>query len=149
MPIDPPEQARWFVEQVLPHETALRAWLQGRFGHQLEVDDLIQEAYLRLLRAHSEGTVISPKAFLYHSARNLALNQLRHRSYTHPPGFAEADVSSVPDSGSGVPETVARAEDIRLLISAIQTLPDQCRKIFTLRKIYGLSQKEIAARLGL
>lgn len=149
MPADTPEHARWFLEQVLPHEAALRAWLQGRFGAQLEVDDLIQEAYLRLLRAHAEGTVISPKAFLYHAARNLALNQLRHRTYTHPSGSAETDISSVVDSGTGVPEAVARAEDVRLLISAIQTLPDQCRKIFTLRKIYGLSQKEIADRLGL
>jgi RNA polymerase sigma-70 factor (ECF subfamily) len=143
------EQARWFVEHVLPHEAVLRSWLQGRFGGQVEVDDLVQEAYTRLLRAHAEGTVVSPKAFLFHAARNLALNQIRHRSYTHPSGLTEIDVSSVLDSGEGVPETVARAEDIQLLIQAIQFLPERCRQVFTLRKIYGLSQKEIAARLGL
>ena len=48
-----------------------------------------------------------------------------------------------------MPETVALAEDIQLLIEAIQLLPDRCRQIFTLRKIYGLSQKEISARLGI
>jgi RNA polymerase sigma-70 factor (ECF subfamily) len=48
-----------------------------------------------------------------------------------------------------VPESVTRAEDIQLLVQAIQSLPERCRQVFTLRKIYGLSQKEIAVRLGI
>lgn len=144
-----PEQARWFVEHVLPHEAVLRAWLHGRFGGQIEVDDIVQEVFARLLRAYAEGTVVSPRAFLFHAARNLALNQIRHRSYSHPSPLTEDAVSGVPDGGQGVPEIVARAEDIQLLIEAIQALPGRCRQIFTLRKIYGLSQKEIAGRLGI
>jgi RNA polymerase sigma-70 factor (ECF subfamily) len=145
----PADQARWFVEHVLPHETCLRAWLKSCFGTSIEIDDLVQDAYARSLRAHAEGTVVSPKAFLYHAARNLALNQIRHRKYTHPDMSADTDVSRIMDVGAGVPETVACAEDIRLLIAAIQSLPERCRQVFTLRKIYGLSQKEIAARLGI
>jgi len=149
MPPQDPEQASWLVEHVLPHDAVLRAWLRNRFGTQVEIDDIVQEAYTRLLRAHTEGTVVSPKAFLFHAARNLALNYIRHRGYTHPAAFAANDVSAVLDSGAGVPETVARAEDVQLLIQAIQSLPEHCRQIFTLRKIYGLSQREIAARLGI
>ena len=133
----------------MPYDGILRDWLQRRFGAQLDVDDIVQEAYTRLLRAHANGTVISPKAFLFHAARNLALNQLRHRGYTHPSPLAENDVSRVLDTADGVPETVARAEDVQLLIRAIQSLPERCRQIFTLRKIYGISQKEIAMRLGI
>lgn len=144
-----PDQARWFVEHVLPHEAGLRAWLQGRFGGQVEIDDLVQEAYTRLLRAHAEGTVVAPKAFLYHAARNLALNQIRHRGYSHPVEAENVDLAGVADAGAGVSETVARADDVQLLIQAIQALPGRCRQIFTLRKIYGLSQREIAARLGI
>ena len=149
MPSDDTDQARWLVEQVLPYEPVLRAWLQGRFGAQVEIDDIVQDAYARLLRARAQGTVVSPKAFLFHAARNLALNHVRHRSYTHPAELTENEVSSVLDTGEGVPETVARAEDIQVLIRAIKSLPDRCRQVFTLRKIYGLSQKEIAARLGI
>ena len=36
-----------------------------------------------------------------------------------------------------------------ILTKAIQSLPDRCRQVLTLRKIYGLSQKEIAASLGI
>lgn len=143
------DQAHWFVEQVLPHQAMLRSWLQSRFGSQVEIDDILQEAYSRLLRAHREGTVVLPKAFLFHTARNLALNQIRHQNHTQAPAFEESDVASILDTGEGVPETVARAEDVQLLIRAIQALPTRCRQIFTMRKIYGLSQKEIAARLGI
>jgi RNA polymerase sigma-70 factor (ECF subfamily) len=133
----------------MPYEPLLRGWLQGRFGAQVEIDDIVQDVYARLLRARAQGTVVSPKAFLFHAARNIALNQVRHRSYTHPTELTDNAVSSVLDPGEGVPETVARAEDIQLLIRAVQSLPERCRQVFTLRKIYGLSQKEIAARLGI
>lgn len=149
MSVEHPDHARWLLEHVLPHEPLLRGWLRGRFGAQVEIDDIVQEAYARLLRARAQGTVVSPKAFLFHAARNLALNQVRHRSYTHPAELSEDEVSSVLDTGEGVAETVARAEDIQLLICAVQSLPERCRQVFTLRKIYGLSQKEIAARLGI
>ncbi len=149
MPNSHTEQSQWFAEHVLPHQAGLRGWLRNCFGSLVEIDDVVQEAYARALRAHAEGTVVSPKAFLYHAARNVALNQIRHRRYTHPDSTLEADVSRVLDGGVGVPETVACAEDIRLLIAAIQNLPERCRQVFTLRKVYGMSQKNIAARLGI
>ena len=144
-----PDHVPWFVEQVLHHEPLLRAWLQSRFGAQVEIDDIVQDAFARLLQARARGTVVSPKAFLFQTARNLALNQMRHRSYTHPEDAAGVEVSGIPDAAEGVPEAVARAEDIQLLLRAVRSLPERCRQVFTLRKIYGLSQQEIARRLGI
>ena len=48
-----------------------------------------------------------------------------------------------------VPAAVAHAEDLRLLTEAIRALPERCRQVLTLRKIYGLSQRETALRLGI
>jgi RNA polymerase sigma-70 factor (ECF subfamily) len=53
------------------------------------------------------------------------------------------------DEADGVSDTVAHNQELALLTEAIQSLPDRCRQIFTLRKIYGMSQKDIAARLAL
>jgi len=52
MPSQDSEQARWFVDEVLPHEKELRAWLRARFPGAGDVDDLVQEAFARLLKAH-------------------------------------------------------------------------------------------------
>jgi len=47
------------------------------------------------------------------------------------------------------PEAVSRLQEIEILHEALQSLPERCREVFTLRRIYGLSQREIAQRLGL
>lgn len=148
MPNDP-ELARWFAEEVLPHEAALRSWLRARFPTLTDADDLVQEAYSRLLRARETGSIACAKAFLFVTARNLALNQLRHLRYERSDGITEIDSSGVLDDSAAIPDSVAHAEDLQILIQAIQSLPDRCRQIVTLRKIYGLSQKEVAARLGI
>lgn len=149
MPPPDSELGRWFAEEVLPHEPALRAWLRARFPTLADADDLVQESYARLLKARATGSIACAKAFLFVTARNLALNQLRHLRHVRPEGATEIDSSGVLDESAAIPESVARAEDLQLLIHAIQSLPDRCRQIMTLRKIYGLSQKEVSARLGI
>jgi RNA polymerase sigma-70 factor (ECF subfamily) len=147
---EPPDPTftRWFADEVLPHEPHLRAWLHARFPAVSDPDDLVQETYARLLQARATGPIACPRAFLFVTARNLALNRLRHDRVERPPGAEEIDALTLLDDGLGVPERVAQAEDFRLLVQAIETLPERCRRVVTLRKIYGLSQKEVAARLG-
>jgi len=149
MPPPDPALARWFTEEVQPHEPALRAWLRSRFPTLTDADDLVQESYTRLLRARETGSIACARAFLFVTARNLALNQLRHLRHERPEGLAELDASGVLDESAAIPESVARADDLQLLIHAIQSLPDRCRQIMTLRKIYGLSQQEVATKLGI
>lgn len=149
MPPPDSELARWFAEEVQPHEPALRGWLSGRFPTLGDVDDLVQESYRRLLRARETGSIACPRAFLFVTARNLALNQLRHRRYERPDGLTETDPDGVADDSTAITEKIAHAEDLQLLIQAIQSLPDRCRQIMTLRKIYGLSQSETARKLGI
>jgi len=147
MPPPDPEIARWFAEEVQPHEAALRAWLRNRFPTLKDADDLVQESYTRLLRTRHTGSIACARAFLFVTARNLALNQLRHLRHERPEGITELDASGVLDERTAIPESLARAEDLQLLIHAIQSLPDRCRQVVTLRKIYGFSQREVALRL--
>ncbi len=143
------EQARWFIDEVLPQEKDLRAWLGGRFPSLKDVDDLVQEAFSRLLKAHDSGPIVNPRAFLFVVARNLALNQLRHLRYERPQGANEVDPLSIIDEVNSPPESLASKEEFQHLIQAIQSLPERCRQVMTLRKIYGLSQKEVAKKLGI
>jgi len=128
----------------------LRAWLRARFPSANDLDDLVQESYARILRAHAVGSPIaSPKAFLFATARNLALDRFRHDCVTNLEPLAEIERLAVLDDTPGVSETVGRQQELQLLTQAIQSLPERCRQVLTLRKIYGLSQKEIAAQLGI
>ncbi len=143
------EQAQWFVDEVLPHEGDLRDWLKSRFPNVKDVDDLVQEAYSRLLKAYGSGPIVNPRAYLFVVSRNLALNQLRHLRYDWPKGAWEVDPLNILDEVNSPPEAMVIKEELQHLIHAIQSLPDRCRQVMTLRKIYGLSQKEVAKKLGI
>jgi RNA polymerase sigma-70 factor (ECF subfamily) len=150
MPPSTPEESRWFETRLQAHEPMLRAWLHSRFPQGVEIDDLVQEAYARVLRARAAGaTMQSPKAFLFATARNLALDLLRHRQARGEVHLVPIETLDVLDEADGIPEIADRNEKLELLTAAIQSLPDRCRQVMTLRKIYGLSQKEIASRLGI
>jgi RNA polymerase sigma factor (sigma-70 family) len=149
MPPQDSEQFRWFAEQLQPHEAMLRAWLRAQFPSAPDVDDIVQEAYARVLRAHESGPIQSPKAFLFATARNVTLMQLRHRQVERGNVLAEKDAPDILDENSDVAGAVEHAQELELLTEAIQSLPARCRQILTLRKIYGLSQREVAAELGI
>lgn len=127
----------------------LRAWLRSQFTAQADIDDIVQEAFVRVLKARATGGVRSPKALLFVTARNLALMQVRHRVAAREDALTENELWGILDESIDVPQAVARSEEIELLTKAIQSLPTRCRQILTLRKIYGMSQKAVAAELGI
>lgn len=148
LPAPASEPKDWFVAAVLPHEAALRRWLCARFP-KTDADDLVQESFLRVIRAYTAGPIGHPKTYLFATARNLALNQIRHDRHEHREALREVNLSAVMDDRPGTLESLARAQEHELLTQALQSLPERCRQVFTLRRIYGLSLKEIAARLGI
>lgn len=149
MPLQDPEQARWFAEEVHPHEGSLRAYLRYKFPAHPDIDDLVQETYARILQAREEGGVRSPKSFLFSTARNAALDFFRRRKVVAIDGLAEIECLSVLEDGPGVAESVARDQELQLLAQAIRALPPRCRHVLTLRKIYNFSHRDIACKLGI
>ncbi len=145
----PTEQARWFSVHVQPYEPALRAYLQKRFPALPDHDDLLQETYVRTLRAYEGGRVTHAKAFLFTTARNAAIDLFRRRrGQDHGP---ISDVSALPvlDEAPGLGETLEHEQRLEVLLEAILALPERCRQVMMLRHLDGLAYKEIAARLGI
>jgi RNA polymerase sigma factor (sigma-70 family) len=142
------DSSRWFVTEVQPHRPALRAWLLARFPTLPDVEDLVQESFARVLRARESGPIRSTRALLFATARNLAFDTVRRqRVVSFEPVTDETD-SSVLIDRSDVIATVSKQQELELLRQAIQSLPERCRQIFTLRTAYGLTQKQIAVKLG-
>ena len=149
MPFEDAAASAWFADNLQPHAPVLRAWLRSRYPNGCDVEDLVQETFLRAWQAHLAGTLRAPKAFIFTTARNLALNQLRHRHVENVDGLAEIDQCSVLETDSDPRDTLTRADELSLLTQAIQSLPTRCGQILTLRKLYGYTQKEAAAELGI
>jgi RNA polymerase sigma factor (sigma-70 family) len=139
------------LEAYLENEVALKRYL-GRFIKSREAaDDLAQEAFLRAFAAESGKKIEAPKAFLYKVARNLALNELARLSSAaiEPLVDFEGQAVLVDSNQVAADDVVDSRERIRLLARAVANLPPQCAKVFILRKMKGMPQREIAERLNI
>ena len=143
------EQARWFSEQVQPHEPALRAYLSKRFPALPDHDDLVQETYVRTLRAHEGGRVPCARAFLFTTARNAAIDLFRRRRGHAHEELSEFSALPLLDEAPGLAEAAEREQRLEVLLEAILALPERCRQVMMLRHLDGLAYKEIAERLGI
>ena len=139
------------LEAYLENELALKRYLRRFIRSREAADDLAQEAFLRAFAAESRRAIDQPKAFLFKVAKNLALNELARQSSVaiEPLGDFEGQEVLEDSSQASGEDVVHNRERIRLLARAIAALPPQCAKVFVLRKMRGLSQKEIAARLNI
>ena len=143
------DQARWFAEEVRPHRGALRAYLQRAFPGVRDVEDVVQDSLLRIWTARAGRQIGCARAFLFKIARHRALDILRHDRAS--PFVAVRDLAALSVAGEepSPADAITTAEKIELVAEAIAGLPDRCREIVVLRKLQGLSQREVATRLGL
>lgn len=139
--------SRWFADEVQPHESSLRAYLRNFFPSLPDIDDLVQESYARLIRARQSGGVGYAKAFLFTTARNAALDFFRRRKVVSIEPVADLAGLSVLEDRPDAAEAVSKQQELELLSQAVRGLPDRCRQVLTLRLMYGMSHREIAAEL--
>ena len=139
----------WFVTEVLPLEGTLERFLRRNWRDEDEIADLRQEVYARVLVAWRVGKPDSAQAFVLSTARNLLIDRARRARIVSIETFADMDaVEIVVESGDIDRHLMARSE-LRLLQTALELLPPRCREVVQLRKIDGLSQREVATKMGI
>ncbi|MES2696359.1 MAG: RNA polymerase sigma factor [Verrucomicrobiota bacterium] len=143
------KEAQWFEEEVRPHDSSLRAYLQAAFPSLPDLDDLVQETYLRLIRAKERGPISYAKAFLFTTARNAALDLFRRRKIVSFEPVDDFKEWPLLDEKPDASEALNQQQELAMLAEAIKGLPTRCRQTVTLRVVYGLPAKEIASRLGI
>ena len=149
--MDPIQFNAWLAKEGLAHERALRGYLSRFLKDVADIEDVIQETYGRLLALNdtTRNAVRNWRAFLFTTARNAALDRIRRAPVVSLDALAEMDGSDVVDQAPGVDEALNARQELALLADAIASLPDRCREVLTLRRLYGLPQREVAERLGI
>ncbi|MEQ8507588.1 MAG: RNA polymerase sigma factor [Rhodospirillaceae bacterium] len=138
---------RSFIE----NEAALRRFLSRFLSRRHQIEDIAQETFLQAFAAESKSDIRAPKAYLFRVAKNLALNSLARKSFSdtdYIEDFADSEVLT-DDGQISVEDEVSARQQLVIVSQAIMTLPKQCRRAFVMRKMEGLSYKEIAHRLSL
>src|SRR5690606_18639773 len=143
----PDERARWLATQVLPHEPALRAWLSRRLGAALEVDDVVQEAYAVLVELPGVVHVRERRAYFFTTARSVVLQRVRRSRIVAIEAVAEIDRLDIGHDERSPDRHAIAGQELRRIGALVAALPAKCREAFMLRKVQGLSQREIATRM--
>jgi len=115
-----------------------------------EIEDIVQETYVRVCQAHGERKIRSPRSFMFKTARNLALDYVKRAESRLADSFDESEEAALPMASARMDSTADRAsseEEFSLFCESVKDLPGQCRQAFVLRKVYGYSQKEIAGHM--
>jgi RNA polymerase sigma-70 factor (ECF subfamily) len=146
--MDRNERLRWFAREVLPHEADVRRWLARKIRGlpNCDLDEIVQESYARLWAAGER--IVNARAYLFVTARHVVGEVLRRSRVVSIETMADIDALNIED-GQGSPERrVSGREEVERMRSVLAMLPPKCRQAFELRKFEELSQKEIAARMG-
>lgn len=117
-----------------------------------DVEDIVQETYVRLCQVGNTERIQHPKSYLYRTARNLALDNIkRAESRLSDPLVIddEGGISAPGTDNDEVFQQVASKEEFGHFCEAVRQLPVQARRVFVLKKVYGYSQREISEELGL
>jgi RNA polymerase sigma factor (sigma-70 family) len=138
----------WLIEAVLPHASRYRKAARRLIGPD-EADDLVQEAYARLLASPNWRDIREPSAFMLTIIKNLAFEKIKRRSIVKFDQLAPFDDDSLTDPTPDALATLEARAELSRLFELIRQLPPQCQKVVWMRKIDGMSPPEIAENLGL
>lgn len=131
------------------HHLSLKRFIARYLNNHHDIEDVAQESFLRAFHAGQNVEVRQPKAFLFRIAKNVAVSQLRRKSrqitdYIEDQGGQDGLLGD-----AALEDEVIARQHLGVHCEAVASLPPQCRRVYILRKVYGLSHKEIAQHMGL
>ena len=140
------ERAIWLGRHVLPHRSELRAWLSRRPLGGLEPDDVIQEAFAKLVVMASVEGIRDPRTYLFQVAKSVVAGHLRSHKVVAIT-ISDMDILDLAGDEPSAEVQLSDRQELRRLAQGIAALPEPTRTIFRLRRVEQLPQREIAQRL--
>lgn len=141
------EQQSDLVEVFVAHRNQLCQVATKILGSPDRAEDVVQDAYLKVIEVEAVFVVKQPVAYVFRIVRNLAIDHYRRARL-------ESGVFTVEEEGQGVPSPTATPEAISIsrqqlsqVAHALDQLPERTRRVFELYRVGGHTQREIAQML--
>jgi RNA polymerase sigma-70 factor (ECF subfamily) len=146
---EPDERRAWFRREILPLEPELRGYIRRLTRDPAQTEDLLHDTFARIIAADGWREVESPAGFAIRTARNVVYDGLRRQKVVAIDFVADMGALGLADEAAGPEQTLLARDELNRLRAIVEALPTQQRRVFTLRKVYGLPPQEIAEKLGL
>jgi RNA polymerase sigma-70 factor (ECF subfamily) len=137
----------WFVREVLPLEAVLIQYLSRGGRNRTDVEDLCQDLYEKVCAAARNGIPNPTRPFVFTVARNLLIDRVRHEHVVPIDSVENLDALNQAIDEPAPDRVVIARQELRRLQAALEKLPERQRNAVVMRKIYGLSVREIAQRV--
>lgn len=133
----------------LKHLLSLRRFIARVLNSPKDVDDVLQESFLRAYAAEKKKNIEQPKSYLFRVSKNVALSHLREKSRKPTDYLEDTDELCVLQTGSSSEDEVSAHQIVGIHCEAVASLAPKCRKVYLMRKVYGMSYKDIAKALNI
>lgn len=136
------------VDVFLNYRTQLRRAVSGIVRSD-DIDDIVQETFIKSYEADLKQDIKYERTYMLRTARNLAINHVSkacERSNVSMEDCNEYDSNLM---GSHLETLFESKERFFHFCRATDMLSNEVKRVFILKKVYGLSQKEIASRIGI
>jgi RNA polymerase sigma factor (sigma-70 family) len=144
-----PETPTGVLADYLAVKSSLKQYLMRFFVRRQDVEDVLQETFLRAFQSEQHQEIRSPKSFLYKIGKHLALSEKSAKASQLMTYVGDFDELSVIDTKPSTEDDLDIQQRVAMLNQLIQALPPQCRRVLVMRKVFGLSHKEVARRLNI
>lgn len=125
----------------------LREAAQRIVGTRDRAEDILQSAYLRITETQAD-LVRQPLNYCFQVVRHLAIDHCRRRALESQFLVGEFEGQSVPDAHVSPEVSAISGQFLTLIGETLRELPSRTRQAFMLYRLEGLTQRDIAQRLG-
>lgn len=119
------------------------------FSKPQEIEDVVQEAFVKVLEAQAKRKIQATESYLYRTTKHLSLNVLNKSAYKLTDTVGDLLPESVLLETPSLEDQFESQQRFELFCRAVRQLPLKCQRAFILRRVYGFSQKEIAERMSI
>jgi len=143
------------ISSYLENRAMLLRYFVSRTRDSSLAQEIVQDVYLKIAQLGPDHPVDNATAFLFKVAHNLWLNRLRsdNRRFAREDEWIDSQTTRIADEAvvdePSVEARLAAAQEMKLVQTYLHTLPERTCTIFRLHKLEGLTQAEVAAKLGI
>jgi RNA polymerase sigma factor (sigma-70 family) len=138
----------WFCGEVLPLERALTRFIRRNWRTEADFMDLRQEVYERALGGARGGLPTHTAAYLFTVARNHLINRAKRARIVSFDLVADLEGLDLDIDLLATERHLSARDELRRAQAGLDNLPRRCREVVQLRKVEGLTTREVADRLG-
>lgn len=121
----------------------------GRIVKRDDIEDIVQETFIKSYEAELQKEIKFERTYMFKTARNLALNHVSKASEKHNQSLDDIDTLPANLTSQSLEKQVESKQRFLDFCRATDSLSPEVKRVFLMKKVYGMSQKEIAQHCSL